>query len=70
MDEQDKLEIEKIIRDRKITAGYMMKNSPVFNAFTALEAKTFTDGALSRNKELIAIGISIVINCNSISRYD
>lgn len=66
MDEQDKLKIEKIIRDRKITAGYMMKNSPVFNAFTTLEAKTFADGALSKKeKELIAIGISIVINCES-----
>lgn len=66
MDEQDKLKIEKLIRDRKVAAGYMMKNSPVFNAFTALEAKTFTDGALSKkNKELIAIGISIVINCES-----
>ena len=58
--------LKKIINDRKRASGYLMRNSKVFSAFTELESKTFTDDNLSKkNKELIAIGISIVKNCES-----
>jgi AhpD family alkylhydroperoxidase len=40
--------------------------SKVYEKFLELEEITFSDGALKKkDKELIAIGISIVINCES-----
>ena len=58
--------IEKIIKDRKITHEYLTKNSDVYKSFTNLEEKAFSDGELQKKyKELIAFGISIVINCES-----
>jgi AhpD family alkylhydroperoxidase len=40
--------------------------SKVYEAFLKLEAATFAEGALPRKtKELIAIGISVVSNCES-----
>jgi AhpD family alkylhydroperoxidase len=66
MDEIDKNKIEKIISDRKTSHDYFLKNSNVYKSFVQMEQNTFTDGNLSRmNKELIALGISIVINCES-----
>jgi len=42
------------------------KGSGVYKAFLELEKATFSDGALKkREKELIAIGISVRINCKS-----
>jgi AhpD family alkylhydroperoxidase len=58
--------IEKIIKDRKVAHLNLTKNSDVYKIFTSLEEKAFSDGELQKKyKELIAIGISIVINCES-----
>ena len=40
--------------------------SKVYEAFLAMEAATYADGALpKKTKELIAIGISVVMDCHS-----
>jgi len=67
MDRQDKEKIEKIIQDRKTANETLLsKGSKVYKAFLDLEQKTFSDGKLEKmHKELIAIGISIVVNCES-----
>ena len=40
--------------------------SKVYEAFLKVEAATYADGALSRKaKELIAIGVSVVMDCES-----
>ncbi len=40
--------------------------SKVYDAFLKMESATYTDGALAKKtKELIAIGISVVIDCES-----
>ena len=45
-------------------------NSEVYKAFVQMEKATYCDGAVSRkNKELIAIGISVVINCESCMQW-
>lgn len=66
MDSADKEKIEKIIHDRKAAQTELNRKSPVYRAFLGMEEKTFADGDLSRReKELIAVGISVVINCES-----
>ena len=66
MKDDDFKKIEEIIKDRKIAHDYLMKNSEVYETFTRLEEKAFSDGELNkRYKELIALGISLVINCES-----
>ncbi len=51
---------------RKFGHQFYMERSPVYRKFVELEAVTFKDGALStREKELIAVGISIVNDCES-----
>jgi len=66
MDLKDKEKIEKIIKDRKTAHRYLVKNSKVYDSFVQLEKKTFKSTHLNKkNKELIAIGISIIINCES-----
>ncbi len=41
-------------------------DSKVYKAFLGMERATYADGALTKkSKELIAIGISVVINCES-----
>jgi len=66
MDTRDSQKIEKIINDRKTAHSFFLKNSKVYESFVAMEEKAFSDGELGkRYKELIAIGISIVINCES-----
>jgi len=66
MEQIDKEKIEKIQIDRKKSHAYLYEKSPVYRAFVEMEQKTFVDGSLLRvNKELIAIGISIVSNCES-----
>jgi AhpD family alkylhydroperoxidase len=45
-------------------------NSEVYKAFLQMEKAAFSDGAISKkNKELIAIGISIVNNCESCMQW-
>ena len=66
MDIKDKSKIEKIIKDRKKAHGYLIENSKVYNSFVKLENETFKSNNISKkNKELIAIGISIILNCES-----
>ena len=59
--------IESIQRNRKWGYGKMMSmNSKVFKAFMEMDNATYVDGALSKkSKELIAVGISVIINCES-----
>ncbi|MBA4319278.1 MAG: carboxymuconolactone decarboxylase family protein [Flavobacterium sp.] len=66
MEQTDKEKIEKIQADRKKSHKYFYEKSPVYRAFTEMEKETFKDGALTKmHKELIAIAISIVSNCES-----
>jgi AhpD family alkylhydroperoxidase len=66
MDVQDKTDIEKIIRGRKSAHRVLNKNSDVYRAFLSLEEQAFAPGSLGKmEKELIAIGISIITNCES-----
>ncbi|MDR1030223.1 MAG: carboxymuconolactone decarboxylase family protein [Treponema sp.] len=66
MDNLDKEKIEQIIKTRKKAHTYYAQKSPVYNAFLAMEHTAYTNGKLTKlQKELIAIGISVVINCES-----
>jgi AhpD family alkylhydroperoxidase len=70
MDAADREKIEKIIHGRKLANGYYLKKSDVFRAFAAFEEKAFADGKLDKkSKELIAVGASIVINCESCMQW-
>ena len=45
-------------------------DSKVYKAFLDMETVTFSDGELTRQmKELIAVGISVVINCESCMQW-
>ena len=51
---------------RKAHEKLLALDSKVYKKFLELEKLTFNDGVLKRkDKELIAIGISIVLNCES-----
>jgi len=67
MDTTDKDKIEKIIRDRKVAHEKLVSNgSKVYKAFLDMEKEAFSDGTLKKkHKELIALGISLIINCES-----
>ena len=66
MNAEDKDKIEKIIADRKKAHHFYHDRSAVYRAFLDMEGATFTDGHLEKKyKEMIAIGISIRINCES-----
>lgn len=67
MDDADKEKIEKIIADRKKAhQALLSKGSHVYKTFLEVEKKAFSSGDLhKKHKELIALGISIAINCES-----
>jgi len=66
MNNPDKDKIEQIIKNRKIAHAFYSEKSEVYRKFTEMEQCTYKNGKLSRlQKELIAIGISVVINCES-----
>jgi AhpD family alkylhydroperoxidase len=66
MENLDKEKIEQIVSNRKKAHSYFLKRSNVYQSFTDMEQKTYRDGKLNKKqKELIAIGISVVINCES-----
>jgi AhpD family alkylhydroperoxidase len=66
MDQKDKDKIEMIISLRKKANSYYTKRSAVYKSFVEMENNTYIDGAISKkDKEFIAIGISVVINCES-----
>jgi len=59
--------IEDIRKRRQHAHRRMLEmKSKVYQAFLTMEQATYADGALPRKaKELIAVGISVVINCES-----
>lgn len=58
--------IENLISDRKKAHVYYQDRSKVYNAFIDLENQAYAVGKLGKKyKEMIAIGISIKINCES-----
>lgn len=63
--------IDELIRKRKRAHQQLLNlRSPVYAAFLDMERATYSDGALSRKyKELVAIGISVVINCESCMQW-
>jgi AhpD family alkylhydroperoxidase len=66
MENPDKAKIEQIIKTRKKAHSWYSRKSDVYKSFVTMEQKTYRNGKLSKNqKELIAIAISVVINCES-----
>ncbi len=66
MENLNKQKIEEIKTTRKQAHSYFLKKSKVYRSFVEMEQNTYTDGELNKKqKELIAIGISVVINCES-----
>ncbi|MGE5386861.1 MAG: carboxymuconolactone decarboxylase family protein [Betaproteobacteria bacterium] len=63
--------IDGLIRKRKKAhKKFQDLKSPVYAAFLDMEKATYADGALARkHKELVAIGISVVINCESCMQW-
>ena len=67
MDQIDIDKIERIIKDREQSNNfYLKRNSKAYNSFLELEKNAFSSHKLERKyKELIALGISIIQNCES-----
>ncbi len=66
MNDPDREMIERIIKSRKEAHKFYSDHSEVYRSFLEMEKNTYKDGKLSKlQKELIAIGISVVINCES-----
>jgi len=66
MENSDKEKIERIIKTRKKAHSFYSGKSKVYESFVEMEHRTYIDSKLSKlQKELIAIGISVVINCES-----
>jgi len=63
--------LEDLSRLRKKSHQKLLSlNSKTYKAFLEMERATFADGHLpARGKELIAIGISVVINCESCMQW-
>lgn len=59
--------IEDILKQRQHAHRRLLDmKSKVYQAFLTMEQATYADGALPRKaKDLIAVGISVVINCES-----
>ena len=66
MNNLDKTKIEQIVKTRKQAHTFYMKKSKVYQSFVDMEQNTYKDRKLSKKqKELIAIGISVVKDCES-----
>jgi AhpD family alkylhydroperoxidase len=63
--------IEEICRKRKQAHQKLLAaDSKVYRAFLDMEAAAYTDGALpKKHKELIAVGISVVMDCESCMQW-
>jgi AhpD family alkylhydroperoxidase len=63
--------LDEIARKRKRAhAKLLALNSKVYQAFLEMEKAAFTNGALAKkNKELIAVGISVVMDCESCMQW-
>jgi AhpD family alkylhydroperoxidase len=65
----DKLK-EITLKRKKAHARLLALKSPVYRAFLEMEQATYSDGALPKKiKELIAVGISVVIDCESCMQW-
>lgn len=54
------------VRRKKAHSQFLKMDSAVYRAFLDLEQATYRDGALpTKVKELIAVGISAAVNCES-----
>lgn len=64
-------ELEEIAQKRrKAHETLLSMKSKVYEAFLDMERAAFSDGALAKkNKELIAVGISVVIDCKSCMQW-
>ncbi|MBN2282543.1 MAG: carboxymuconolactone decarboxylase family protein [Deltaproteobacteria bacterium] len=57
-------------RRKKAHEQLIALRSNVYESFLAMEEAAFSDGALvKKHKELIAVGISVVINCESCMQW-
>ncbi len=66
MDLFEKEKIDQIIQLRKKAHSFYNNKSKVYKAFVGMEQSTYCDGAMKKKeKELIAIGISVTMNCES-----
>jgi len=63
--------LREISRKRKLAHKKLVDlDSKVYKAFLDMEKAAFSDGDLSKKiKELIAVGISVVINCESCMQW-
>lgn len=63
--------LKELTLKRKLAHSELLKRkSKVYETFLKLEEVTYADGALSKkHKELIATGISVVINCESCMQW-
>ena len=63
-------DLEAMSKRRAEAHDELVRRSAVYRSFLEIESTAFTDGALSkRAKELIAIGISVVIDCESCMQW-
>lgn len=59
-----------VLKRKKAHKRLQDLKSPVYAAFLQMEQATYSDGALSKkHKELVAVGISVVINCESCMQW-
>ena len=66
MENPDENRIGQIVKTRKQAHSFYLKKSKVYQSFVEMEQYTYANGALSKKqKELIAVGISVAINCES-----
>ena len=66
MDLCDESKIKRIIELRKKAHSWYREKSKVYRSFLDMEKNTYSDGALKKkDKELIAIGISVATQCES-----
>ena len=63
--------IKQINSSRQKAHNKLLKlKSKVYEAFLEMESETYSDGALTKkSKELIAVGISVAINCESCMQW-
>jgi len=63
--------LREMSRRRKAAHSELLEaDSAVYKAFLDMEQAAFADGALpKKTKELIAVGISVVINCESCMQW-
>ena len=58
------------LKRKKAHAKLVALKSPVYQAFLEMEQATYSDGALLKKiKELIAVGISVAIDCESCMQW-